>query len=114
MLPRENRLVRKPDFEKVKEKGKKFQSNLFGLLVFPNEEEISRFGFVISKKLSKRAVKRNRVKRILREQVRMILFKIIPGFDVVFLGKKALLESSSGEVGLEVKRLLRKASLLKE
>jgi len=114
MLPKENRLVRKPDFEKVKGKGKKFQSNLFGLLVLPNEEEKSRFGFVISKKLSKRAVKRNRVKRILREQVRIILTKIKPGFDVVFLGKKALLESGSEKVGLEIKRLFGKASLLKK
>lgn len=114
MLPRENRLVRQPDFEKVKEKGEKFQSHLFGLLVFPNEEEVSRFGFVVSTKLSKRAVKRNRVKRILREQVRLSLPKIKKGFDVIFLGKKALLEGSYQEVGYEIKRLFKKASLLEE
>ncbi len=114
MLPKENRLVRKPDFEKVKEKGEKFQSHLFGLLVFPNEEDVSRFGFVISTKLSKKAVKRNRVKRILREQVRLSLPKIKNGFDVIFLGKKALLEVSYKEIGKEIKRLFKKSGLLEE
>ena len=112
MLPRENRLVRKPDFEKVKEKGEKFQSNLFGLLVYSTSNKTSRFGFVISTKLSKKAVKRNRVKRVLREQVRLLLPRIKPGFDVVFLGKKALLESSYEEIGSEVKRLFKKAKLV--
>jgi ribonuclease P protein component len=114
MLPRENRLVRKPDFEKVKEKGKKFQSNLFGLLVYPTGNQDSRFGFIISTKLSKRAVKRNRVKRILRDKVRLLLPKIKPGFDVVFLGKKALLESNHEEMNLEIKRLFKKSGLLKK
>jgi ribonuclease P protein component len=112
MLPRQNRLVRKPDFEKVKEKGDKFQSSLFGLLVFPNEEEFSRFGFVISTKISKRAVKRNRVKRLLRERVRLLLPKIKPGFDIVFLGKKALLEVDYPEIDKEIRRLFKKARLL--
>lgn len=112
MLPRQNRLVRKSDFEKIKEKGAKFQSNLFGLLVFPNEEEFSRFGFVISTKLSKRAVKRNRAKRTLRERVRLLLPNIKPGFDVVFLGKKALLEVDYPVVDQEIRRLFKKANLL--
>ena len=112
MLPRENRLLRKPDFEVVKEKGKKFQSNLFGLLVYSTDNQISRFGFIISTKLSKRAVKRNRVKRILRERVRLLLPKIKPGFDIVFLGKKALLEVDYLEIDKEIRRLFKKAKLL--
>lgn len=112
MLPRENRLIQKPDFEKVKEEGEKFQSNLFGLLVLGTGKPITRFGFVISTKLSKRAVKRNRVKRILREQVRLLLERIKPGFDVVFLGKKPVLESNSREIEKEIKRLFKKAGLL--
>lgn len=114
MLPRENRLVRKHDFEKVKEKGEKFQSHLFELLVYPTDGEKTRFGFVISTKLSKRAVKRNRVKRLLREQVRLSLPKVKKGFDVIFLGKKALLESSYQAVGQEIKRLFLKAGLLEK
>lgn len=109
MLLKKNRLVRRPDFEKVKTKGEKFQSNLFGLLVYPTNNESSRFGFVISTKLSKKAVERNRVKRILREQVRLLLPRIKPGFDVVFLGKKAILESNQEEIGSEIKRLFKKS-----
>lgn len=111
MLPKRNRLVLKPDFEKIKNKGEKFQSNLFGLLVLPTDNDSSRFGFVISTKLSKRAVKRNRIKRVLREQVRLLLPRIKPGFDVVFLGKKAILESKQEEIGSEIKRLFKKSGL---
>ncbi len=114
MLPKENRLVQKPDFERVKEKGEKFQSNLFGLLVYPTGKEQSRFGFVISTKLSKKAVRRNRAKRLLREQIKRLLSFIRPGFDIVFLGKKPLIEANLSKIEKETNRLFKKARLLKK
>jgi ribonuclease P protein component len=111
MLPKENRLILKSDFDQVKNKGLKFQSNFFGLLVYPTSSQFSRFGFLISTRLSKRAVKRNLARRRLRQIIRELLPDINPGFDVVFLGKKALLETNQDEVEQEVKRVFKKARL---
>lgn len=111
MLPKENRLILKSDFDQVKNRGEKWQSNFFGLLVYPTNNQFSRFGFLISTRLSKRAVKRNRARRRLRQIIRELLPQINPGFDIVFLGKKALLETSQKELELEIERVFRKARL---
>lgn len=38
-----------------------------------NQEFPTRFGFVVSKKVHKRAVKRNRIKRLVRETIRLMM-----------------------------------------
>lgn len=56
-------------------KNRKIVANEYFILYAGKEkeckEQITRFGFVVSKKIHKRAVKRNRIKRLLRESVRI-------------------------------------------
>lgn len=73
----------------------------------------SRFGFIISTKVHKKAVKRNRAKRLLTEAVLSLSSKIKPGFDVVFLAKKKIIDISLEEIKKEVKRLFIEAELIK-
>jgi len=114
MLPELNRLRLRKDFEVVKTKGKNFQGGLFGLLVYPTRGKTSRFGFIISTKISPRATQRNRVRRQLREVVRKLLPQLAGGFDVVFLGKRALLGQDLTKVKTETEKLFSKAGLLKK
>lgn len=113
MLPKINRLVKKEDFEQVKEKGKRLQGGFFGVLAFETKNNFSRFGFIFSTKLTKKATQRNRAKRIFREGVQKILPKIQPGYDIIFLGKRESLNKSFFEVSQEVERIMKKADLLK-
>lgn len=55
----------------------------------------SRFGVVVSNKITKKAVLKNRAKRLVREAVRRLLQEqqIPQGLDVVLLGKKEILSS---------------------
>lgn len=114
MLPHQNRLLNKKDFEQLRFKGKRAQSDCFGLLFLPNQLSVSRFGFVVSTKLSKKATRRNRVKRLLREAVRSCLPDVAPGVDVVFLGKKGLMDKDFLQIQDEVKQALHKAGLMKK
>lgn len=50
-----------------------------------NPQSPSTFHFIISSKISKKATERNRIRRILREYVRINLKNIIPGFKVVVI-----------------------------
>ncbi len=84
MLPLKHRLKKKKDFEKVLKEGSFFRTNHLFLKIKKNEINISRIGFIISKKKIKKAVERNRVKRKLREIIRFYLSKIKPGYDMVF------------------------------
>jgi len=114
MLPKVSRLSKAPDFKKVKEEGKLLQSEDFGLAYFTRGDVLpSKFGFVVSTKISKKATERNRVKRMLRESVRKVISEVKPGVDILFLGKKSLLKTTFDKTTKEVRQSLVKANLLK-
>lgn len=87
MLPKENRLP-SPQIETVLRRGKRVSAQGVQLIFAQNNLPVSRFAFVVPKSVDKRAVGRNRVRRILRESVRLLLPTIAPGWDGVFLVRK--------------------------
>ncbi|MBU1127025.1 MAG: ribonuclease P protein component [Patescibacteria group bacterium] len=105
MLSKKNRFPLKKDFTAFKTKAALYQSPIFGLLVLENKEDVLRFGFIVSKKIDKRAVVRNRIKRVLSEAVFLNLGKIKHGYDFVFLAKKEILGNSFSQVSLEIEKL---------
>jgi ribonuclease P protein component len=107
MLPKENRITDKQDFDEVKKKGKLVQSDSFAFGFIEKSADIpSRFGFVVSTKISKKATLRNRVKRAMREGVRQNLTYIKKGVDGVFLAKTAILNKPTPEIMKEVKDII--------
>jgi ribonuclease P protein component len=70
--------------------------------------DICRDGIVATKKISKRAVVRNRIKRIIRELIRINREYLAVGFDYEFIAKKGFLESDFRTLKGEVKWLLSK------
>jgi ribonuclease P protein component len=91
VLNKINRISKKKEFQEIKEKGFVYQSPFFGFAVLKKDDDKKCFGFIISKKISKRAVDRNRIKRLLAEAVRQNLDKFQNGFRGVFLVKKNIL-----------------------
>ncbi|MFH1841249.1 MAG: ribonuclease P protein component [Candidatus Nealsonbacteria bacterium] len=114
MLPKENRLKKKKDFEKIFKKGKGFKESFLFLKILKNNLKISRFGFVVSGKVSKKATVRNKTKRKLRETIRINLCRIKPGFDGIFLVNKGLEVKKSPEIKEIIDNLLKKAKLIKK
>jgi ribonuclease P protein component len=84
MLPLKFRLKNKKDIERVFRKGKTVKSGFLFLKFAENELLDSRIAFSIGLRYSKKAVKRNRAKRILREAAKSFLKELKPGFDLVF------------------------------
>ena len=62
MLKKENRLKKKKDFERIYKKGRGFKGDSLFLKILENKEELTRIGIVVSKKVSKKAVQRNKLK----------------------------------------------------
>ena len=87
MLPQKNRIRKKSDFQNILKKGKAFFCPLFVVKVKKNNLEFSRFAFIISKKTEKKAVKRNRIRRLFREVIKEIMPFISENIDVVFIIK---------------------------
>lgn len=114
MLASVNRLTGAKNYERVKKEGKLYQRKLFGISVLKRKDkEPSRFGFVVSTKISKEAVQRNRIKRAMREAVRYSLTYSRKGFDIVFLAKKITAKKSTDEIMREVKTSLKEIGIAK-
>lgn len=114
MLGRKNRLSDARDFKRVEKEGKVFQSENFGLASYArNDEEPSRYGFVVSTKIAKDAVDRNRLKRSMSEAVRTSLVDLKPGFDVVFLAKMNITRIPTSNLMKEAKLALKESGLQK-
>ena len=67
MLPKINRIKKKKDFEAIFKNSKTTRTNFFIFKISKNKLDINRFGFVVSQKVSKRAVVRNKVRRRLAD-----------------------------------------------
>lgn len=105
-FPRSVRLLRHADFERVYKKGRRhFASNLTAFYLPRGEHESEsgvRVGFTVSKALGG-AVVRNRMKRRLREAVRLNGMAPV-AMDVVINPKKSLLTADFVEVQREIRR----------
>jgi ribonuclease P protein component len=75
----------------------------------PNGLNLSRYGFSVTKKVGK-AVQRNRVKRLLREIMRVQSLE--PGWDMVFMARSAAVDADYHRLKGAVTRLLDRARLL--
>ena len=112
MLSKSYRLVKTKDFENVFKRGKFFAEEFINIKTVENDLDISRFGFIIGKKASKKAVKRNRVKRQMREIIRLRLNKIKTGFDVIVMVKPEIIGKDYREIEQTVEKILKKSGLL--
>lgn len=109
MLKRQNRLSKV-----VKKKTSNFLSSaLFNIRISQNKEKESRFGIVISKKTSKKAVLRNKTKRILRNIITSNLDKIIKSKDIIIVVKKILNKGIKDQAEQELIELFKKAKIIK-
>ncbi|MHB8484731.1 MAG: ribonuclease P protein component [Candidatus Acidiferrales bacterium] len=81
-LPREWRLVRRSEFEAVYREGRRRSSATFLIFLRANGLQRDRFGMSVKKALGN-AVMRNRIRRRVREILRLHRKEILPGWDVV-------------------------------
>lgn len=114
MLARKFRLTGSKEYKRVEDEGKIFQSQNFGIAYLDRkDDEASRFGFVVSTKIAKDAVDRNRFKRAMSEAVRTSSIDLRGGFNVVFLAKTSIVRTPTDALMREVKSSLKQSGILK-
>ena len=101
-FPRAGRLLRHADFERVYKQGRRhFAARMTVFYLRRAEGGGARIGFTVGKVLGA-AVERNRIKRRLREAVRLQRRKLDSPVDVVINPKKAILQVDFSELGSEI------------
>ena len=96
--PRELRLLTGGDFQKVFDAVEiKIPDQRILILTRANGLDHPRIGFIISKKNIRRAVKRNLVRRIMRESFRLNQDKL-PAHDMIIMARKGAGEVSSEDL----------------
>ena len=75
------------EFQNVLTKGKFYIGKQITIYIAENKQQINQIGIAISKKTCN-AVKRNHIKRKIRENYRLIQNKLKQGYNIVFLWNK--------------------------
>jgi ribonuclease P protein component len=114
-MHKKHHLQANADFQRVRREGSTWTHPLLVLSALPNDLERSRFGFVVGRQLGK-AVRRNLIKRRMRESVRTRLQKggIVEGWDLVFVARRPMRDASFQQVDQAIGLLLRRAGLVSE
>ena len=108
-MQRRFRLTGTKRFSQIHRKGRSVANNLLVLRLLSNGLEESRFGFMISKRVGN-AVVRNRVKRRLREAVR--LNQVKGGWDAIFIARRPSASARYQQLEQAALNLLRRTNLL--
>jgi ribonuclease P protein component len=110
-MKRKFRLQKAKDFERVRAEGRSWANKSLVLSARPNDLTQSRFGFVVSRRIGI-AVRRNRVKRLLREAARLRLPHTVAGWDIVVIARAAAADAGFWELDEALAQLLQDAGLL--
>lgn len=112
MLKAQYRLSKTKDIERVLKNGRGAGSASISIKAAPNKLKHSRFAFVVGLKVSKSAVRRNRIRRQMREVVRLHLDAIAPGHDVMVMARPKARDIDYKEIEKEILRHFKKLKLL--
>jgi len=83
---------------------------LLVLIVRPNQLKWSRFGFAVSKRIGN-AVRRNKIKRQLREAARLRQMAIQPGWDLFFIARAPIAQADYRQIEGAMENLLNRIQL---
>ena len=105
------RLRKNSEFERVRQQGRSIMSQLLILACMPNNMAKLRIGFVVSKRISKHAVDRNYIKRLLGEAIRAALPQLPIGLDIVISARQQAATADLRALEQDLFALLRRAHL---
>ncbi len=106
---KKDRILKRRDFLILSASGEKVYNRHFIALFYPSETEITRLGITITKKVGK-AVKRNRLKRLIREYFRLNKHIILYKADISIIVKKTACDLKYIDIFIYLEDIFQKVS----
>ncbi len=113
MLSKNRRITSQMEWNTIHKRGRSVHSTEMVVKFMKNKLAISRFGFIVGTKVSKRANKRNLIKRRMRTIIKDNLKNINEGYDIIFITRPGIVKKSYREIKIKVIKLLKRAELIK-
>ena len=85
-----------------------FSSALFTIKVRENGFSFNRFAIIVSKKVDKRAVVRNRIRRLISSCIEELYYDLKQGKDMIFIVKREAINKSRQDFFQAIKSTLEK------
>jgi ribonuclease P protein component len=99
-------------FQEIRRQGRSYANHLLVLCALPNDLPYSRFGFTVNSRIGN-AVQRNRIKRRLREIMRLQQDTLQFGWDIILIARQPIRSADYHEMETACARLLRRAQLFR-
>jgi len=99
------------EFRRIYNKGRYFAGKFLVLYALSNNKNFKRLGITVSKKSGK-SVRRNRIRRLIRENYRLMEDRIKDGFDMVFVVRSTTEMPDFRDIRDEMVYLLKKLDMI--
>ncbi|WP_457621037.1 ribonuclease P protein component [Persephonella sp.] len=100
------------DVKKILSKGKSLQTENLIVVYSKNNLGYPRFAYILSKKFSRKAVVRNRAKRIIKEALKTYYESLKDlSYDMIFIAKKSIIGKKTTDLYNDIGKLI---SVLRE
>ena len=102
--PRSARLLRPSDFTRLRESGRRLNSQQLSIQYCNRDETSARLGMAVSRRVSKLAVVRNRIRRQIRESFRLNRARL-PACDILVIARQSAAQQSNAQLRAELELL---------
>lgn len=102
--PRSARLLRPADFARLRESGRRLGSQQLSIQYCKRDEPGARLGMAVSRRVSKLAVVRNRIRRQIRESFRLHRAGL-PACDILVIARQSAAQQSNIQLRTELESL---------
>lgn len=108
-----HRMKKNYEFKKVYSEGRYYVEKYTVMYAMKNDADYNKVGYSVSKKVGK-AVTRNRVKRLMKENYRVLESDLKKGFDIIFTARPASSAAEFADIKKCMESALIRARILKK
>lgn len=113
MLKKDNRLTKKKEFDNVFKVGKGCFTDILGVKYSKNQLNINKFGILVSNKVSKSAVVRNKIKRRIRAIIAKNESFLSVGYDLIVITLPAIKNAQYLDIEKSICQTWKRLKLIK-
>lgn len=104
-------LKRNNDFRRLYSRGKSFAGGYTVVYLSKNRLGVNRLGLTVSKSIGK-AVTRNRLKRLMRESMRLMEDSLPKGYDIIVVARNRAVGKKQPQIMKDIEYAMRKLGLI--